>query len=161
MIETELSFLVEKLPEDLEKMKSEKIIQGYFSNSPSPLRIRRKGERFELTKKFPISQDDLSRQEEVTIPLEEEEFECLFPRVTRSLEKIRYYYPLSVGLTAEIDVFQGFLAGLVMVEVEFKNKKQLDQFLPPKWFGRNITQEQWSANAYLAGKTFEEIKRFL
>jgi CYTH domain-containing protein len=77
------------------------------------------------------------------------------------LAKTRYYYPFSNGLIAEIDIFKGKLKGLVFVEVEFPDKKLMDSFIPPDWFGKNITQESWAANTFLAGKSFSRIKQFL
>ena len=51
---------------------------------------------------------------------------------------------------AELDVYEGTLAGLLTVEVEFDSEDTAQQFAPPEWFGREVTdQEQWS-NAALA-----------
>lgn len=168
MIENERTFLVKRLPEDLKSKRREKIRQGYLSEGLYPLRIRQKGNKYELTKKEPKTPGDFSRHEETTIYPKKEEFEKLWPLTVKSLEKTRYFYPLvktsepsKGGLTAEIDVFEKKLKGLVFVEVEFPSKKAMESFIPPDWFGRDVTQEEWSVNAYLAGKSFEEIKRFL
>ncbi len=157
MIEIEKTFLVKNVPADLERYKSFKIKQGYISKPPSPLRIRQKGDKFELTKKIPLKQGDVSSAEEINIYLREDEFLKLWPLVVFSLEKTRYLIPLENNLTAELDIFEGRLEGLAFVEVEFSSEEEMSNFIVPEWFGQDITQEDFSANVFLAGKTFEEI----
>ncbi len=91
----------------------------------------------------------------------EDEFNKLWPLAEKFLEKVRYYLTLDDGLTAEVDVFGGKLKGLTLVEVEFTSVEQMESFQPPDWFGRDVTQEEFSANAFLAGKTFGEIRKHL
>lgn len=148
MIENELSFLVKKLPPDLENYPKKEIRQGYYSDMPSPLRIRDESGYFTLTKKIPIDENDCSRYQETELPIRKEEFERLWPRCTKSLVKTRYYYPLG-GLTAEIDVYHGRLEGLVTVEVEFPDEESRNRFTVLEWFGLDISQEDWSANSIL------------
>ena len=156
MIEIEKTFLVKDLP-DLTQLTPEKILQGYLSPSPSPLRIRQRDSRFEITKKLPLKPDDFSSAEEINIPLTEFEFNQFWPLVQRSLEKLRYKIPLENNLTAELDVYQSQLTGLVVVEVEFPSSEDMNKFIPPSWFGADITQEEFSANSFLAGKNFDQI----
>jgi len=160
MLENELSFLVRELP-DLSKAARKDVEQHYLSSGPAPLRLRRSNGGFELTKKLDVDPADLSRKEEITIPLDEEEFRKLRPLSVRGLAKTRYYLPLPGGLTAELDVFRGRLEGLVMVEVEFPNEASRRSFVPPPWFGRDVSQEAWSANSWLAGRSLDEVRKFL
>lgn len=161
MIEIEKTFLVKKLPVGLKKYRSIKIKQGYISDPPSPLRIRQKGNKFELTKKIPLNKGDFSSAEEINIYLRADEFGKLWPLVARSLEKTRYLIPLDDNLTAELDIFEGKLLGLAFVEVEFPSQKTMDDFRAPEWFGADITQENFSANSFLAGKSFREIEEII
>jgi len=114
-----------------------------------------------LTRKIPEKPGDFRRHYEETIHLRKDEFEMLWPLTVKYLEKIRYYYPLPDGLITEVDIFEEKLKGLIFVEVEFPDKKTMESFVPPDWFGRDITQEKWSVNAFLAGKSFSQIKKFL
>ena len=82
----------------------------------------------------------------------------LLPLAKRGLAKTRYYLRLDGGLTAELDVFKGPLDGLAMVEVEFRDDASRKAFTPPDWFGRDVSQEAWSSNSNLAGKTFYDIR---
>ena len=43
------------------------------------------------------------------------------------------------GLTIELDVFEGAYEGLILAEVEFPTKEAALAFVPPSWFGRDVT----------------------
>jgi len=161
MLEIEKTFLVKTVPVDLSPHKSFNIKQGYISSSPSPLRIRQKGDKFELTKKTPLKEGDFSSFEEINIYLTQYEFDKLWPLVEKSLEKTRFLIPLDNNLTAELDIFEGDLIGLSFVEVEFSCQKEMDSFQKPDWFGQDVTQEKFSANIFLAGKKFADIKKYI
>jgi CYTH domain-containing protein len=157
MIEIEKTFLIKKMP-DLSSAKSIEIKQGYISLENSPLRIRQYGDNFEITKKIPLKESDLSSQEEINIQLTQYEFNKLWPLVEKYLEKTRYYINIDNGLLAEVNIFKGGLFGLQFVEVEFSSEEEMNSFKVPDWFGEDITQEEFSANSFLAGKNFEEVK---
>ena len=160
-MEIEKTFLVKSIPQNLSSFKFYKIKQGYISSGPSPLRIRQKGDKYELTKKIFLKENDFSQAEETNIYLTEYEFDKLWPLVEKSLEKTRYIVPLENNLFAELDIYSGKLDGFMVVEVEFGSEEKMNLFVPPEWFGKDITQEDFTANMFLAGKSFEEIKKFL
>jgi adenylate cyclase len=160
MLEIEKKFLVKNIP-NLNSVKQIKIKQGYLSPPPSSLRIRRKGEIFELTKKISLKEKDHSSREEINVLLTEYEFNKLWTQVERSLEKSRYCFDIGSNLIAELDIFEGDLSGLVLVEVEFPSTEIMESFIAPEWFGKDITQESFSANSFLAGKNFDVIKKFI
>jgi hypothetical protein len=60
MIELEKTYLLKFLPEGLRDFKSKEIIDVYLpKNSAHPkLRLRKNGDKFELTKKEPIQDGD-------------------------------------------------------------------------------------------------------
>jgi CYTH domain-containing protein len=160
MIEIEKTFLIKQFPKNISFYKSQKIKQGYISSTPSPLRIRQRGNKFEITKKIPLKDGDFSSVNEINIPLTESEFNKLWPLVEKSLEKTRYIIPIKNNLIAELDVFEKELKGLSFVEVEFTSQEQMASFNPLDWFGKDITQEDFSANVFLAGKSFSKIKKY-
>jgi len=157
-MENERSFLIRTMP-PLAGIVSKKIAQHYITVGMEPLRLRRTGGAFELTKKRLPDPADPTRREELTIPLTRDEYFLLLPLATRGLEKTRWLLPLPSGLTAELDVFEGPLAGLVKVEVEFPDDESRTGFVAPDWFGPDISEEPWQLNANLAGKTWEEIRK--
>ena len=68
---------------------------------------------------------------------------------TRHLEKTRHRVDLD-GLTAELDLYAGTLAGLAVVEVEFASRQEAEAFEPPDWFGAELTGNPGWSNAALA-----------
>ena len=159
MIELELTYLAKSLPTNLTELKSKKIIDLYVDNvtDHSDLRIRRNGDKFELTRKTPVDDGDASKQTEVTIPISKTEFESFLPVKARKVEKTRYY--LEHGdRTAEFDVFKGDLSGLVVIDFEFNSEEEKDSFEMPDFCLEDITQETFIAGGVLAGKTYSDIE---
>jgi CYTH domain-containing protein len=68
----------------------------------------------------------------------------------RSVAKVRARVALAEGLVAEHDVYAGALAGLETVEVEFPDAATADRFVPPAWFGDELTGRPGWSNAELA-----------
>lgn len=157
MIENELTWLIKEMP-NLAETKSKEIEQHYLSPSPDPLRIRSTDSvAFELTKKITVDVADMSRKDEINIPLTAAEFTELKTLSKRSLTKTRHYLPLDNGLTAEIDIFHGPLEGFVKVEVEFPDEAARAAFVPPAWFGRDASKESWAKNSKLAEMSYAEL----
>ena len=50
-----------------------------------------------------------------------------------------YRIPIGNDLTAELDIFDGALNGVLLVEVEFPDESAARSFIPPKWFGEDVT----------------------
>lgn len=68
----------------------------------------------------------------------------------RRVEKVRHAFELGEGLVGEVDVYDGPLAGLCTVEVEFASEGAARAFRPPGWFGREVTGDPRWSNAALA-----------
>ena len=160
-IENEVSFTIKSLPADISKYPKKEIEQGYFSDLPSPLRIRNEGGLLKITKKVPINPSDLSRVEETEVEIKKEEFDLLWPLRAKTISKTRIYYPLENNLVAEIDFYHGPLEGFVSVEVEFPNNELRANFQPPDWFGKDISTEVWATNSVLADMNLAEVNKKL
>ncbi|MCX6774293.1 MAG: hypothetical protein NTY68_04855, partial [Candidatus Micrarchaeota archaeon] len=124
------------------------------------LRIRKNGNHFEMTKKYPVKEGDASHMHEETIVLNEQEFNSLKSTDGKIVHKIRHYYSHE-GRTAEIDVFQGALSGLVIIDFEFETMEQKSSFSMPDFCLAEVTQEEGLAGGMLCGKSFGEIKDIL
>ena len=134
-MEIERKYLVDKLPGHIEDYPCRISSQGYLNINPV-VRIRRDNEKYELTYK---SKGFMARQE-YNLPLTREAYEHLLTKIDgRLIEKRRYMIPLEHGLTAELDVFEGTLAPLILVEVEFSSEEEANSFVPPSWFGEDVT----------------------
>jgi len=161
MIEYELTYLAKYLP-DLSNSKHKEIIDIYFPESKRhpDLRLRKNGDKYEMTKKCPTNDEDSSVQLEQTIILEKEEFEALSKVSKRIVRKIRYYYSYKDKI-AEIDVFQDNLKGLVLVDVEFSDETEKAKFKTPNFCLVEITQEEFIAGGMLSGKSYSDIEQNL
>ena len=162
MIEFEFTFLPKELPEGLTECHSEEMVDLYIENGAehADLRVRKQGERYELTRKAPISSDDASAQREDTIVLLKEEFQSFMGATHRKVEKTRYYYDFE-GVTYEFDVFSGPLKGLVTVDIEFGSEEAQQKYTLPDFCLADITQEEFIAGGMLAGKSYTDIEEKL
>lgn len=159
MIELELTYLAKSLPSNLKECSSKKIVDLYVDNGTDhfDLRIRKNGTAFELTRKTPVEDGDASKQNEITIPINEAEFESFLSVRSRKVEKTRYYFPYG-DKTAEFDVFEGALEGLVVIDFEFATEEEKSRFVMPDFCLVDITQETFIAGGVIAGKTLEDIQ---
>jgi CYTH domain-containing protein len=67
----------------------------------------------------------------------------------RRIDKARHRVAVD-GHVAEVDVYAGSLEGLVVVEVEFPTREDAEAFVPPPWFGDEVTGDPRWSNAALA-----------
>lgn len=161
-IELERTFLVKSLPKDFEKSNYAEIIDIYIpENEEHPvLRIRKRKDIFEITKKTILRGKDSSVQTEQTISLSENEFLKLSKIKGKRLRKIRYYFNFK-NRVAEIDVYKDDLEGLVMVDFEFNLEKEKEEFQMPEFCLAEVTQEKHTAAGMMAGKKYSEISNLL
>jgi CYTH domain-containing protein len=162
MEEIELTYLAKELPAGLEDSPRKDLLDIYIPSSANHpvLRIRKLGQKCEITKKQPIDESDSSRQLETTIPLTEEEFGELSQLKGKRVHKTRYYYREN-DVDYEIDVFRDDLAGLVLVDVEFASLEEKCSFVPPPWCLKEITQETFIAGGMICGKRYVDIEKDL
>ncbi len=158
MIELELTYLAKKIPEGLNTCPSKKIVDMYIENGTghADLRVRQNGEAYEITRKHPVDDGDASKQIETTIPLKHTEFESFSSAQVKKIAKTRYFYEYN-NHTAEFDIFEDELAGLVLVDFEFDDEMGKDDFTIPDFCLADITQEIFIAGGILAGKSYGDI----
>jgi len=162
MIELEKTYLVKKLPENLKNCKFKEIIDIYIPKTSihPTLRLRKDGDKFEITKKEPVNDGDASHQKEQTIILTEAEFRALNKLEGKRVRKIRYYYNYN-GKTAEFDIFQDSLKGLVVVDFEFATVEEKEDFEIPDFCLVDITQEEFIAGGMICSKSYKNIEKEL
>lgn len=145
-MEIERKYLVKEIPTDLDQYEIKKIAQGYLCTEPV-VRIRRSNNDYYMTYKG----DGLMVREEYNLPLTEEAYTHLRPKIDGLLiSKTRYLIPLDDKLTAELDIFEEDLKGLVIVEVEFDSIEEANAFTSPDWFGEDVTNSGKYHNSYLS-----------
>ena len=149
MKEIERKFCVRKMPA-LTAFKGVKISQGYIvvDQDDTEVRLRRKGERFYQTVKIGKG----VQRTEVEVELSRAQFDTLWPLTAgRRVEKVRYEIVRGIW-TIELDVYCGRLKGLIVAEVEFETVAESSRFVPPPWFGRDVTNDDRYKNATLSHK---------
>ena len=161
-VELEKTYLAKYLPEGWRDFPHKEIIDIYLpAESKHPvLRLRKRGDICEITKKQPISEKDSSEQTEHTIRLSVQEFDALSKVSGKKLRKIRYYHDYG-GAKAEIDVFQDNLEGLVMIDVEFADSNRKSAFIMPEFCLEDITQDEVFAGGMLCGKGYSDVEGHL
>ena len=148
-MEIERKFVLDRLPDDLDGHPHRRIEQGYVAIDPlgTEVRLRRMDDDRTLTVKAGAG---LVRVEEA-LALGAADFDALWPLTRdRRIVKTRYRVPLDDGLTAEVDIYEGALAGLLVAEVEFADEAASEAFAAPDWLGREVTGDDRYANRELA-----------
>ena len=147
-MEIERKFLIPSLPGHLEEFPCLTIEQGYLCREPV-VRIRRQEEEYFLTYKS----KGLMIREEYNLPLTKEAYLHLRPKADGILiAKKRYLIPLAPCYTIELDIFEGELAPLVLAEVEFTTEAEANAFVPPEWFGEDVTYCNTYHNSVLSAR---------
>ncbi len=145
MVEIERKFRVARVPEGLAGGAA--LRQAYVAvDGDVEMRVRSDGAHHVLTVK---GGRGLERAE-VELAIDADAFAALWALARdRHLEKTRHRVEVG-GLTAELDVYGGGLAGLMVVEVEFPSRGEAEAFTPPDWFGAEVTGSPGWSNADLA-----------
>lgn len=145
-MEIERKFLTKEIPFDITKYPYKQISQAYISFSPT-IRIRKSNEDYILTVK---GKGHLAR-EEFELPLSKEDYDRLFLKTEGTpVIKKRYLVPVAGDLTAEVDIYEGELEGLMTTEVEFPSLEEAEAFAAPEWFGKDVSGEKAYKNTSLS-----------
>ncbi len=177
-MEIERKFLIKELPKNISAYPHESYKQGYLCTEPV-VRVRCEGDKYVLTYKG----SGLMCRQEYNLPLNKEAFEKLLAKCDGIIiEKTRYKIPLDAALDttlksntfsittkqtslyssliAELDIFDGIYKGLMIVEVEFKTVDDANTFIPPDWFGIEVTNDSNYHNSNLS-KGLKDVKELI
>lgn len=145
-MEIERKFIPKQLPDHLEQYPYREIEQGYLCTSPT-IRIRKMDDSYFLTYKT----SGMMAHEEYEMPLSKEGYLHLRPKTDGILiTKRRYFIPLDETHTIELDIFHGHLEGITLAEVEFASVEEADTFVPPDWFGEDVTYDSRYHNSEMS-----------
>ena len=134
-MEIERKFLIKKLPDNLTLYKARKIEQAYLCTD-SVVRVRRDNDDYYLTYKS----KGMIVREEYNLPLTKEAYGHLLAKADGNIiTKTRYEIPEKDNLTIELDVFEGKFDGLLLAEVEFASEEEALGYIPPEWFGEDVS----------------------
>ncbi len=147
-MEIERKYLIEDCPKNLSDFPCRHLEQAYLCTEPV-VRIRRDDDRYELTYKS----KGLMIREEYNHPLTETAYLHLREKADGTIiSKTRYLIPYET-YTIELDVFEGTLAPLILAEVEFPTEAEALNFVPPSWFGEDVTLSSKYHNSNLSKMT--------
>lgn len=145
-MEIERKFIPTQIPDNLHRYEKKEVMQGYISSDPE-LRLRHFGNKYIFT----FKNGSYLAREEFEIEISKEQFENLWKLVSGNIiKKDRYYIPLEKGLIAELDIYHEHLNGLITVEVEFDSEDGAKAFVPPDWFGEDVTYDKRYSNINLS-----------
>lgn len=129
---------------DLSNLETSFINQGYLAGG---LRLRRRADDYFLTRKEAEGIQRLEYEQKISKEL----FDQSWPNtLLRRLEKNRSIIRLDSGHLAELDHYLGELKGLITAEVEFNSLAEAHAFVPPQWFGLELTNDRRYSNFNLA-----------
>lgn len=159
-MEIERKFKIKSLPANLESFPFRHIEQAYLNVNPV-VRVRKEDAAYYLTYKG----SGMMAREESNLALNQEAYYHLREKADGNIiSKKRYLIPLhnpgfkegfpappeDYTLTIELDVFDPPFAPLIMAEVEFGSAEAAAAFLPPDWFGEEVTYCKEYHNSYMA-----------
>ncbi|WP_443666244.1 CYTH domain-containing protein [Eshraghiella crossota] len=145
-MEIERKFLIKKLPDNLTSYKARKIEQAYLCTDPV-VRVRRDNDDYYLTYKS----KGMIVREEYNLPLTKEAYGHLLAKADGNIiTKTRYEIPEKDDLTIELDVFEGKFDGLLLAEVEFASEEEALRYIPPEWFGEDVSNSTKYHNSTLS-----------
>lgn len=131
------------------------IEQTYLSINPE-IRLRKIDELWHgqiINTKYyhTVKGDGTKKRKEFEFELSREQYSSLVKNSNIFIKKTRYMvvemrygnhpYELSETIIF-IDVFHEELEGLYVAEVEFNTEKEADAFVPPDWFGEELTEKK-------------------
>ena len=143
--EIERKFLVKELPANLEEYEFHELEQGYLNTAPV-VRVRKEDETYYLTYKG----KGFIEREEYNLPLTADAYLHLIEKADgKIISKRRYLIPFG-NYTIELDIFHEPFKPLIIAEVEFPSLEEANAFLPPEWFGEDVTGDYHYSNSYLS-----------
>lgn len=153
-MEIERKFTIRRLPDNLEKFEKKEIEQAYLCSKPT-IRIRKSNENYILTYKsrLGINPEEYTAAracEEIELPLTKEAYEHLKTKADGNIiAKTRYLIPIENQRKIELDIFHGYLEGLIFAEVEFASEEEAAAYQLPEWFLEDVTFDKRYRNSYM------------
>lgn len=140
MKEIERKFILKKIAFSLFAIEKIYSIEQYYTSINPEIRLRKitdyenKSAKYYLTQK---DEENLAR-EEITKEVPESFYlNQKKNKIGNEIHKLRYVVKLEDGTIAEIDLFTNY--NLNIAEVEFNSEEEANNFRPPKWFGKEVT----------------------
>lgn len=155
--EIEKKYLVKKLPEALHSYPHYDIEQGYLCTNPV-IRVRKTDADYILTYKS----SGMMMREEYEHPLTCDGYNHLIKKADGTvISKTRYLIKGNDRHTIELDIFHKDLKGIVLAEVEFSSLNDAQEYIPPEWFGEEVTDNICFHNSRISRMKADERLAFV
>ncbi len=146
-MEIERKYLINKMPDNIDSYPCHYIEQAYLTREPV-VRVRKQDDEYYMTYKS----KGLMVREEANLPLTREAYETLKNKAEGIvIKKKRVLIPYNCHLI-ELDIFDEPIAPLVMAEVEFDTVEEAEDFVPPEWFAKEVTNDPEYHNSNMSQK---------
>jgi CYTH domain-containing protein/thymidylate kinase len=158
--EIEKKFLVKNFTRNLipREAQESRITQDYLvCEGPGErrvrMRVRGEDDSYYYTEKLPTGESGTRIEKERMITRKEylDLLDCERDPRLLTIKKTRHVFPFA-GKVYELDVFEGHLKGLVMLEVELQHKDE-EVIIPPDWDTLEVTDDKRYKNRHLAEPT--------
>ena len=146
--EIERKFIIHELPPEAGSLPGSRMRQGYLAIAADggECRIRQCEGECTLT----VKQGKGLKRTEDEMLISTSLFDQLWPLTEhRLIEKVRCCLPTD-SLKIEIDQYEGVLEGLHIAEIEFPDETTANDWIPPAWFGQEVTDDPAYKNQQLA-----------
>jgi len=164
-LETESRYLLKQIPDDLiENTNGWLITDLYFPNTRLRLRsmksISGNENIYKLTQKYRSETQNTYETTITNVYLTEAEYNYLEPLEAKIIKKKRYPYKAQ-NHNFSIDIFEGRHQGLILAEMEFERKSELDEFALPVFALKDVTDDPFFIGGNLVIMTDEEFRKGL
>ena len=166
--EIERKYAVKYLPSDIHIEKIQQIEQAFlYKDENTIIRIRKVESKQEIEYVYTVktegdieydNQYSIGKKYEIESNITKELYEKLLKKkISNIIAKTRIVVPIPNNLEVEMDIYYGYLQGLLTAEVEFPNEEQANDFDKPDWLGEEIGYKEFS-NRKLAEISLEEFR---
>lgn len=147
--EIEKKYLVKTIPQNLNIKDSKTIYQTYLAIGDEEIRIRKtvdeNNEEFVMT----IKQGNGLVRLENEFPIEKDTYNQLLQKDAIQLVKTRKTIVIQ-DKEFELDTYHNLKDwGMMTIEIEFKSEEEALSFVPPLWFGEDVTGDKKYKNQSL------------
>ncbi len=155
-------FLIEGLPEPLTPASSHlQIFDNYIENTRIRLRQIRdpysKAWARILQQRFPAHEGDGSETKLAEIYLNDAEYAAFERFEGREIRKNRYFHEFD-RVIFTFDIYLGRLWGLNTARVDFENREQMTEFIPPPFAPFEVTNNEFFAGVNMVEKLFSDVQ---
>lgn len=160
-MEIERKFLLDTLPDNLDRYKCLKMEQAYISTHPV-IRIRQQINDSTAKYFLTVKSTGLMTRQEYELEIDPDEYNNLLTKAEGNIiTKNRYIIPLNDSLTLELDVFKDSFAGLVIGEIEFPDEECAKKYTPPAYLSEEVTFDSKFHNSSLSTMAADEISKLI